>query len=385
MLRQIIHTTLYTLLAISLLAMGSCVTEEREIPTPQPTRVLLAYIGVDNNLSGFEQEKIDGLRNGWTGKKTDRIFAYIDNRTDGAKLYDLSVDATSDPLLLSCYGAEDSASAETFSRVVVEVISNYKAESYGLLVFSHASGWLPQGALTNPHKAKDTRSIIIDGTKEMELADFAHAIPDGVFDYIAFEACFMAGIEVAYELRNKADYILASSAEIVHPGFAPVYEASTGKLLTGNLTGFGQSVFNHTLTYAETELQHSATYSVIQTSKLQDLADFIRLNCDFEKEITITEIQHFDRYSYRLFFDFEGYYGRLLEADTQRAELARLIDNCVTWKAATPGFMNQQSGYNGFTINNHSGLTTYIPQEQFTGLNEAYNGLSWTKAITLQP
>jgi len=361
--------------------MGSCVKEERITPKPQTARVLLAYIGVDNNLSGFEQEKIDGLCKGWTGKKTDRIFAYVDNRTDGAKLYDLSVINNSDPLLLESYGAEDSASAETFGRVVSEVISNYKAKSYGLLVFSHASGWLLQGALTNPYKANATRSIIIDGNKEMELTDFAQAIPDDVFDYIAFEACFMAGIEVAYELRNKADYILASSAEIVHPGFTFIYETATANLISNDIQGFGQKAFGNVLTYAETEIQRSATYSVIQTSALQALADFIRRNCNFGKEVNITEIQHFDRYSYRLFFDFEDYYGRLLETDTQRAELARLINNCVTWKASTPGFMNQQSGYNGFTIKNHSGLTTYIPQEQFAGLNENYKRLEWAKVL----
>lgn len=34
------------------------------------------------------------------------------------------------------------------------------------------------------------------------------ALPDHLFEFIIFEACNMAGIEVAYELRNKAAYIM---------------------------------------------------------------------------------------------------------------------------------------------------------------------------------
>ena len=47
----------------------------------------------------------------------------------------------------------------------------------------------------------------------MEITDFAMALPDHLFEFIIFEACNMAGIEVAYELRNKAAYIMASSAQ----------------------------------------------------------------------------------------------------------------------------------------------------------------------------
>ena len=44
----------------------------------------------------------------------------------------------------------------------------------------------------------------------------------------------MAGIEVAYELRNKAAYIMASSAPVVSPGFTPIYAGSISCLLEEN-------------------------------------------------------------------------------------------------------------------------------------------------------
>lgn len=57
----------------------------------------------------------------------------------------------------------------------------------------------------------------------MEITDFAAAIPDHQSISLFSEACLMSGIEVAYELRNKTDYLLASSAELLVPGYAPVY------------------------------------------------------------------------------------------------------------------------------------------------------------------
>ena len=88
-------------------------------------------------------------------------------------------------------------------RVINDVTRLYPAKSYGLIVFSHGSGWLPPHTLVN-----GSRSIIIDNDNEMEITDFAMALPDHLFEFIIFEACNMAGIEVAYELRNKAAYIM---------------------------------------------------------------------------------------------------------------------------------------------------------------------------------
>ena len=374
-------------LAALLLTMTACVKYD-PTPTPKPSRVLLVYVGTDNNLSGLEQEKLDALCNGWTGKPTDHIIVYRDTQGADARLIEISNLAPGElPREIAAYGRENSASGDVFSRVINDVISQYKADSYGLLIFSHASGWLPAGALNNPNafsaNSPHSRSIITDGTSEMALADFASAIPDGVFDYIVFEACFMAGIEVAYELRHKADCIFASSAEIVHPGFAPVYSSATGQLFGQRLEGFGQRVFNHTLTYAGDSPQRSAAYSVIHTAALESLSSFIGENCDFSQSVKIGDIQHFDRNAHRLFFDFEDYYGRLLPNDAKRAELSRLVAACIQWKAATDEFMTQQPGYNGFQIEKHSGLTTYIPQPEFPALNAAYNNTSWAKAIDI--
>lgn len=88
-------------------------------------------------------------------------------------------------------------------------------------------------------------------------------------------------------------------------------------------------------------------------------------------------IQHFDRYSYRLLFDFEDYYSSPLQTEKQKKEFSALMSNCITWKRAMSTFMKD---YNRSDINKHSGLTTYIPQKKFPVLNTEYKKLKWYKA-----
>lgn len=64
-----------------------------------------------------------------------------------------------------------------------------------------------------------TRSVIKDNHYEMSLQDFASAIPDGQFNFILFEGCFMAGLEVAYELKDKTQYIVGFISRNAFTGF----------------------------------------------------------------------------------------------------------------------------------------------------------------------
>ncbi|MBD9235275.1 MAG: hypothetical protein EGR20_10490, partial [Alistipes onderdonkii] len=94
-------------------------------------------------------------------------------------------------------------------------------------------------------------------------------------------------------------------------------------------------------------------------------------------------LQHFDRPgSYGdspalpRFFDL-GEWAELRVAPAGYAALRAQLERTVVWKAATETFMN---GYNGFAIRRHSGLTTYVEQDAFPDLNEAYRRSAWYRA-----
>jgi hypothetical protein len=356
--------------------LASC-REDYDLPPAAAERILIVYFGGDNDLSSETYQKTEALKQGWTAENNGRyrLFIYRDAAIAVPLLLEIkSRNGQTVVDTVEVYGEENSASADVFARTVSNIRHEYPAKSYGLLFFSHASGWLPQGALTNP----TLRSVGMDKHQEMELADFARAIPDKTFEYIVFEACFMAGIEVVCELRNKTDYIFASSAEILSPGFTAIYPSALGFLLNGNLTAFAGQAFDYF--NRQTGDMQSATFSLIKTGDVQALAEFVAENCDIDKLLDVRMVQHFDRFqSYRLFFDFEHYYSQLLDSEEQHKAFQVLVDKCVVWKKATSSFL---PGASGFMINRHSGMTCYIPQDNFPELNLKYEEMEWRRLST---
>lgn len=368
--------TLWLWAAFACLFLGAC--DQNEIGTdPVTDRVVLVYLAGDNNLSDETYQKKEALKQGWDPSLRGRLLIYSDPKDDVPKLLEIGSDkgGNTTETIVKTYGESNSADAAVFASVIREVKAAYPASSYGLVLFSHASGWLPQGTLTKP------RSITIDQKDEMDLVDFAAAIPDHTFDFIVFEACFTAGIEMAYELKDKTNYILASSAEILSPGFTGIYADALAYLFSpqADLKAFAGKAFSYF--NGQDGDYRSATFSIIRTDKLQPLAEWVKNTGVTLPESNIGKVQHFDRNtSYRLFFDFLDSYRQTLTA-TQSAELERLVGECVIYRIATPWFMPVDPQLNGFEIKAHSGLTTYIRQERFPFLNNGYNDLAWTKAI----
>lgn len=387
----------------------SCIDEEYAGPDPNlPSRTLLVYMAADNTLADEVAQKIEALRRGWTWTG-NKCLIYADT-PQGARLLRLRGGCRVTPVpyveTVREYGAEDSASATVFGRVLGEVIEEYPADGYGLVFFSHASGWLPQGTLQNPSRSlgwddgSGNGNGMLDGMthSEMELAEFAAAIPDGRLDFIIFEACLMAGVEVAYELRDKTDYMLVSSAEMLSPGFTPIYPSAlqylfdTSKSVEESLIAFGESYMSH-VNGLDNDYR-SATLSLVATKHLDSFAARIRKLLaglsPYLPDMTVG-LQHFDRPgSYgdspavARCFDMAEWIKRQV-GEERYTVFEEQLKRIVRWEACTERFLPSQ---NGFEIRQHSGLTTYIERPELPALNEYYRSTAWYKVIrtgTLTP
>ncbi|RHO67082.1 hypothetical protein DW083_17975 [Parabacteroides sp. AF48-14] len=343
-------------------------------------RTVLFYLGGDNNLSPEVNARIKAV----PLSPLCRVLIYTDTKDEPPMLAEVVASPGGNTLdVVRQYSESNSADAEVFASVLREVLEFSPTPSYGLVLFSHATGWLPQGAYENPagnfaRTATDaTRSVVKDGTAEMEIPALAAAIPDGMFDFVIFEACYMAGVEVAYELKDKARYIVASSAEIVSPGFSRCYSDALPYLNREqtDLRGFCRTVEADYATRPDDYA--SLTLSLIDTKELDALAAAVR-EIGLPAMDGTAGIQAFDRGGGRLFFDLENSYcGEIAGLDAATLEMA--LGRCVVWKTATAAFMPT---YGGFEIAAHCGLTTSIPQERYVGLNEVYKTLAWYKAVT---
>ena len=106
----------------------------------------------------------------------------------------------------------------------------YPAKSYGLVLWGHANSWLIR---SDSIVYARTRAYGYDESTSpdtyMNFPSMARAIKNGMngskLSYIFGDCCEIGCVEVAYELRNVADYLIASPAEI--PGEGAYYEDLT--------------------------------------------------------------------------------------------------------------------------------------------------------------
>ena len=215
----------------------------------------------------------------------------------------------------------------------------------------------------------------------LDTEQLSEAIPVGVFDYILFDACFMASVETLYALRDKTERIVCSSAEVIADGFP--YEEIMADLLRSDpdLRAVCESYYRHYAQHPQSSYR-SATVSLVETSQLDALAAATAsvfsaaLTADSEAlaGMDLHRLQPLDRYRRHFLFD-AGSVVRELEsrglvpasvAQAWRAQLART----VTYEAHTPTML-------GLALNECSGLSMYVPYADYADLNEYYRTLGW--------
>ncbi|MCR5520237.1 MAG: hypothetical protein K6F21_07885 [Bacteroidales bacterium] len=387
--------------------------------SPEREMVLIYYCAGYNDLSSSIQGNLDVLKTSalpFHGSK-QRVLAFTHfSLTDS----DFSTKTDSHLILLTkdygklrcdtLYTIDKSRYATdpaVFKEVLLKVQELYPNSNYSLIFSSHATGWLPAGRYNqsniiefsrrnaapsaplflynmdeNEPKVKSigAEAERIDGTlysREMDLKDMAASIPIHL-DYILFDACLMGGIEVAYELKDVTDKVAFSQAEVLARGFD---YSDMKSLINDNpsIEDFCKAFYDYY--NAQQNSERSATISVISTAGLEALADYSKeLFGKYRSSVsalnTRSGVQKYYRGDKHWFFDFEDVLVKAGISDEEKASLDRLLEGCVTYKAATPEFL-------GIKINVHSGLSMYLPGAGDSALNEYYKTLAWNKAANL--
>lgn len=380
-------------------------TKSSDVPPPpaKAPRTVLAYMAANNSLSGNSIDNINSILAGVTSANLNggNYIVYLHDAYENPKLIQIIVDkkGKSGTKIIKEYpDGQNSASAEVLQSVINDVCLLFPADDYGLILWSHGSGWLPSTtpnrystigdtdrvALSEPHYTEADKGLMRiqqfafgqSGSNWLELSDLVTAIPDDRFSFLIFDACMMANVEVAYALRKKADYIIASSAEIIADGMP--YQYITGDLFgsTANLEGICTKFYD--FYKSRSGMAQTATISLTKTSELQALADITRTIFTGRKAdiqtMNIRNVQQFGRPGvYNLiFFDFTDFITKL--GSDKLTEFKAQMDKTVVFKLNTPMYMS-------YPINTFSGLTSYIPAITYPTLNADYDKLEWTKYV----
>lgn len=409
------------LIAAAVLLCACNIFEPAEKESKTFERVMILYSAGFNNISSYLAGDIEDLAANYVPTRfSDEALVVISHQPASYGSYTtptspVLVYMTSDPIDGSVsrdtlYRAEKGALL-TDPEVVREMLSTaaayFPSQHYSLVVSSHGTGWLPQsyyekGVTTTydffsvrPGQRFEVNDISALPVKtlgqEMEapkrgvecgIADFAAALPMH-FDAILLDACLMGGIETAYELREKTDYVAFSQTEILADGLD--YSRLTSRLLRGSAPDLVGACEDYFAVYdAKSGISRSATISLVDCSALDGLAVACRDAFDAVRgplgALNPDSVQRYFRYNCHWFYDLEDILVKAGLGGAQLAAVRSALDRAIVYKAATPEFMKSD---NGFVINTHCGLSMYLPCNGDATLDEYYRGLAWNRATGL--
>ena len=356
-------------------------------------RTVLVYMAADNNLSSFGNTNIQLMLQGMKNVE-GRLVIYLDPSNDVPRL--MVIEGNSAPKLdtLVTYSEENSASPEVLRRTIQDVRNLYPSNSYGLILWSHGMGWLPEKynfhrsysaglvRYTNlPTKYFGQNTHPGDGAMEsfMETDELMAGI-SGHFNFIMFDACFMGAVEVLYGLRDHADYFIASPAEILANGFP--YDKIVPWLWGDeeDLKRVCAEYFNYYNTYPDPNNAgwNSATVALVKSSELQHLVELTSNIVGENKCVASTDVWRYPLSKSSLpnvFYDL-GDYINTYGDESQQSAYKQQLEKTVVFKAATPTFFGQTIPTDKF-----SGLSVYIPQTRWDDMNQIYYQLEWARTV----
>lgn len=382
MLKKFLYISTLLLCAITVV---SCCKKNDEPPYnggKDIKHTILVYMMAKNSLGNpldFDTENINAMRAAFEDNNIDdgRLLVFLSEYDQEPCLLEIKCDKNHKSVVdtLKWYDGCISTDTATMNMVLRDVHEISPQGTYGLIVWSHANGWLPQYHFYNMSYSAAPASIGHEGKAKstMDIDMFAKALEPYHFDYVLFDACLMGCVEVAYELRNVCDYMIATPTETMGAGFP--YRRIIPLLYADNkdLEQVCVEYYNEYIAVG-----NSGTISLVEMKNIEFLAEACRsIAVGREKKIAAANslaIQSFDRRLPHIFFDL-GHFMEYLANDYQYADFLVALDLAVPYRASGDRFLN-------IRINHYSGLSSYIPGIcADETVEEYYHTLQWYNRV----
>ncbi len=373
----------FILMSIATVMLTSCKNSGDEPADNSPAeRTILVYMLADNNLGEtYEYDRTNIIDMGEAMVNVNnkgRLLIFYAGYDTVPYLMELSKGKKGDyeTKKLKWYDRAVSTDSATMKTVLSDVREIAPAEDYGLIMWSHATNWLPNNRFYSPSREAAPTSFGREGSEELtiNIDEMAGALKGFHHSFILFDACLMGSAEVAYELRETCDYIIASPTETMGAGY-PYNKIIP--LLFAKEIDYIKVCEEYYYMYIATA-NASGTISLIKTDEMEHLSQCCQdIVQGKELEISNLEtrnIQYYDRRSPHIFFDLYDYMAQIGN-DTQLDLLQSCMDNAIPYKAASNSFIN-------IPIKKYSGLSCFIPGCSGDSITEEYyKELQWCKVV----
>lgn len=407
-----------SILLLTLLVLVGCDDKNTYVEQIAPEQTLLMYFPWSGNsqgntgLTSHFKTNISDMEEVLRYRQPDgcRVLVFMENRVGVAlegTLFELvGGDGNVAQTIHKTYQQLDMTTAEGIATVLKDLQVVAPAPRYAMSIGCHGMAWIPserlkakqqaQPLLAQPREKEyweyegvhQTRWFGgMDAEFQTEISTLAQAIDRaGIkMEYILFDDCYMSSVEVAYELRNVADYLIGSTSEIMAEGF-PYFEMGACMLGDVDYEGICESFYQY---YMEDGSMPCGTVAVTVCAELERLADVMKrinaVSTELPKAVR-EDLQVLDGYSTTRFYDMGDYVRHYCADEALLAEFESQLEKTVpaAYRRHTPTFFSMSGGNiqdrPGETlIETFSGITTSDPSvaKAVVGVRE---DTAWWKA-----
>lgn len=373
---------LFYLLFLTLAAAATACGEKDEPTPPEPGpeppaevgRTVLVYMVAHNNLGqqGWDAADISEMRRAAsTGGLHGGRLLVMHQASDGTSvLKEINGSGLIDTLKI--YDSYNSSlSIRRMRDVFDDMQALAPARAYGLVLWSHGTGWLQNG-MDDPDDRR--RAFGVDGNtnKQMNVSALAKAVDGRGFDFIYFDCCHMASVEAAYEMRHATPLIVGSVAELPSPGMP--YDENVPLLMQGKAVEAAANTFR----YYDEKLgsDRTCTMTAIATAGLDRLAAAAAALYSTAAPLPEgTMPQKFERGATCRLFDLLDYAESVATDADALAEFRAALADAVIYQAATPKI------FNIITVRRHCGLSTFVVRTPDDMTDRGYSSLQWAADV----
>lgn len=358
-------------------------------------RTVLIYAVASNNLASYlrydKEEMIKAAPNikGLGSDVRVLLYSVASQSATEATLSELTKDAYGEWNFTDIRSYDRntfSTDPERMRQVYADLKEEAPAKKYGLVFWSHGTGWVPNftdhevpSSAGVPSIQKSYGMDKYQGvTDYCDIDELADALPDRMFDYIWFDCCYMMGIETVYQLRDKCDYVGGYPTEDWSPGMN--YDETLPLLAaaTPDLAGAGKAFFDY---YNDQNL--AVTVAVMKTDGLEQLAKTASEIYSYgSRPESASGMQNYSRLKTAM-YDFGQFTKAYLdESDAWTKDLLDDFDsalkNITVYARCSPKDFNTPS-QNAFDPEAYSGLSCHFPGTSDSKSETYYNSLDWTQ------
>lgn len=371
-----------TFLSLCILCTTACTENEPNTPTePQiAEKTIFVFMPHSTNLYKYLLDNIAGMKRAIESNKglgNTRLVVFIAKDKKQSALINIKYDK----------GVCKQDTLEKFYSPIylttngrVELLNKVKqyapANRYAMIVGCHGMGWIPSSTV---FKAKKSRYFGgLENGYKIDIDDFAESIKAAgmKMQFILFDDCYMSCMEVAYDLKDATDYIIASTSEVIDKGM-PYHRIYQHLMATEpNYQAVCDNFYDYYTNY-------SAPYGTIGVTdcrymdEMAAMMKYINTRHTFDTD-RLNNVQDLDGETFTptIFFDFDDYVRNLCTNDNSTYEqFYALLQRLVPYKANT-NYIFSGNMQIATKVNHFSGITISDPSTR-SEITESKKYTNW--------